>query len=202
MLAPRPCQVAVGLGSIPVRVNFFVLQVLYQRIERNLRAEFLVVNGAKVLRVFLLAVHRHLHWRILPPPPPPLSNSGLKLISNVNNVYGDLKAEISQDYAQKPQPNCTFMNSASGQVLYSILWYCSWWRSKIRQQEKRGSLTTYSLSGILYIQTIVQKTDRFSAKLQQSIIVYLQNFPADWLGTTPRQYALLPALVPICMNCL
>jgi hypothetical protein len=53
--------VAVGLGSIPVRVNFFVLQVLYQRIERNLRAEFLVVNGAKVLRVFLLAVHRHLH---------------------------------------------------------------------------------------------------------------------------------------------
>ncbi len=33
-------------------------------------AEFLDVTGTKVLRVFLLAVHGHLYWRILHPPPP------------------------------------------------------------------------------------------------------------------------------------
>ncbi len=35
----------------------------------------------------------------------------------VNIVYGNLKSENSQDYAQKPQQNCTFMNSASGDML-------------------------------------------------------------------------------------
>ncbi len=47
-------------------------------------------------------------------PPSPLSKSGLKLLCNVNTVYGNLKSKNSQDYAQKPQRNCTFMNSASG----------------------------------------------------------------------------------------
>jgi hypothetical protein len=42
-------------------------------------------------------------------------NSGWKLCSNVHIVYRNLKSENSQDYAQKPQRNCTFMNSASGQ---------------------------------------------------------------------------------------
>jgi len=37
----------------------------------------------------------------------------LKLVCNVNIVYGNLKSENPQDYAQKPQRNCTFMNSAS-----------------------------------------------------------------------------------------
>jgi hypothetical protein len=46
--------------------------------------------------------------------PLPLSKSGLKLACNVNIVYGNLKPEDSQDNAQKPQRNCTFMNSASG----------------------------------------------------------------------------------------
>jgi hypothetical protein len=48
--------------------------------------------------------------------PPPAS--GLKLVCNINMAYGNLKPENSQDYAQKPQRNCTFMNSASG-------WYAS-----------------------------------------------------------------------------
>jgi hypothetical protein len=73
-------------------------------------AEFLDVIGAKVLRVFLLAIHSHLLLIDLTPPPlPPLSKSGLKLFCNVNNVYGNL----TQEYAQKPQRNYTFMNSAS-----------------------------------------------------------------------------------------
>ncbi len=48
------------------------------------------------------------------PPPPPPSKRGLKLVCNVNIVFGNLKSDNSQDYAQKPQQNCTFMNSDSG----------------------------------------------------------------------------------------
>ncbi len=32
----------------------------------------------------------------------------------LRNIYWNLKPENSQDYAQKPQQNCMFMNSASG----------------------------------------------------------------------------------------
>jgi hypothetical protein len=45
--------------------------------------------------------------------PPSPSKSGLKKVCIVNNVYGNLKSENSQDYARKPQGNWTFMNSAS-----------------------------------------------------------------------------------------
>ena len=34
----------------------------------------------------------------------------------LRNPYRNLKSENSQDYAQKPQRNCTFMNLASGQA--------------------------------------------------------------------------------------
>ncbi len=44
--------------------------------------------------------------------PPPLSKR-YKLVCNVNIDYENLKYENSQDYAQKSQRNCTFMNSAS-----------------------------------------------------------------------------------------
>jgi hypothetical protein len=67
------------------------------------------VIGTKVLRVFLLAIHSHLYKRILLPAPP-----WSKVVeTGLYNVYGNLKSEISQDYIQKPQRNCTFMNSAS-----------------------------------------------------------------------------------------
>jgi hypothetical protein len=46
--------------------------------------------------------------------PHSLRKSGLKLVGNVNIVYRNLKYENSKDYAQKPQRNCKFMNSASG----------------------------------------------------------------------------------------
>jgi hypothetical protein len=42
-----------------------------------------------------------------------LSKSDLKLVFNVNIVYGNFKSENSQDYAPKPLRNCTFVNSAS-----------------------------------------------------------------------------------------
>jgi hypothetical protein len=65
------------------------------------------------LRVFLLAIYSHRQRILLPPTP--WSKSGLKLVCNVNIVYGNLKPENSHDYAQKSQRNCrscTFMNSA------------------------------------------------------------------------------------------
>jgi hypothetical protein len=38
------------------------------------------------------------------------------------NPFRNLKSENSQDYAQKPQQNCTFMNSASVDILMDIKW--------------------------------------------------------------------------------
>jgi hypothetical protein len=72
----------------------------------NPEAEFLDVIGTNVSRVFLLGIHSHLYSRILLPHP-------LKLVCNVNIEYRNLKSENSQDCAQRPQRNCTFMNSAS-----------------------------------------------------------------------------------------
>ncbi len=40
----------------------------------------------------------------------------------VRNPCRNLKSENSQDYAQRPQRNCTFMNSASGLVSFSFLY--------------------------------------------------------------------------------
>ncbi len=48
------------------------------------------------------------------PPPPPPKKSGFKLVCNDNIVCGNLETENSQDYAQKPQRNCMFVNLASG----------------------------------------------------------------------------------------
>jgi hypothetical protein len=55
---------------------------------------FTTGTEAEFLKV--IAVHSHLYYGF---------KSGLKLICNVNIVYGYLKSEKSQDYAQKPQRN-------------------------------------------------------------------------------------------------
>ncbi len=70
-------------------------------------------NWDKVSRVFLPAIHSHIYWRFFTSPSPPPDKGGLKLGCNVNILYGNLKSENSQDYAQKPQRNCMFINSAS-----------------------------------------------------------------------------------------
>jgi hypothetical protein len=41
------------------------------------------------------------------------------LLYGLWNPYKSLKSENSQDYAQKPQRNCTFMDSASGMIVKS-----------------------------------------------------------------------------------
>jgi hypothetical protein len=70
------------------------------------RGRILCIFGTKFLRVFLLS--------FFPPTPFSPSKSCLKPVCNLNIVSGNLKIEHSQDYAQKLQRSCTFMNSASG----------------------------------------------------------------------------------------
>jgi hypothetical protein len=53
-------------------------------------AEFLDIIGTKVLWVFFLAINSQLYTNGFYPPPPPPCKSGLKLVCNVNIVYGNL----------------------------------------------------------------------------------------------------------------
>jgi hypothetical protein len=92
----------------------------------------------KVLRVFLLTIHSHFHrfvfrFVFLQAHATPYSfyNSVLYTVKekggkpdgkphllpyDLTNSYRNLKSENPKDYAQKPQQNCTFMNSASGEA--------------------------------------------------------------------------------------
>ncbi len=72
--------------------------------------------------------------------PHPLSKSDLKLVYNVNIVYGNLKSENSLAYAQKPQRNCTFMNSALEGCEKKLCELESWWmiRFEIKREKKSG----------------------------------------------------------------
>jgi len=89
-------------------------------------AEFLDEIQTNVLRAFLLAIHSHLtstalSWDIyffkltLPFTIQILYEYTVKERRNHDrNPYKNFKSENSQDYAQKPQRNCMFMNSSSG----------------------------------------------------------------------------------------
>ncbi len=102
------CNWDKSLYSLFLITHLCLLICTLQYNIMSTEAEFLDVIGTKV---FLLAIHSHLYkWILLSP---------LKLVCYVNIVYGNLKSENSQDYAHKPQRNCTFMNSASGTVLNS-----------------------------------------------------------------------------------
>jgi hypothetical protein len=57
---------------------------------------------------------------------PFLSKSGLKLACNVNIAYGNFKIN-SQDYAQKPQQNCTYMNYRPYISKGIIIWLYLYW---------------------------------------------------------------------------
>jgi hypothetical protein len=78
-----------------------------------LEAEFLDVISTVVLSL-MHAIQSTLLKGFLPPP---LEQNWFETGCNVNIVYGNLKSENSQDYALKPQRNCTFMNSASVTVI-------------------------------------------------------------------------------------
>jgi hypothetical protein len=86
-----------------------------------IRAEFLDVIGQKSLEFSFLLFTVTSTNVFYSPLPPPQNKSGLKLVCNVNIVYGNLKSENSQYYAQKPQQNWTFMSSASGLNTFIVL---------------------------------------------------------------------------------
>ncbi len=102
-LFPPSAKTAKTPTSLCISFSFCI------SVKASPEAEFLHVIGTKVLKLFLLTIHSH----FTPLPPPSPSKRGLKLVCNVNIVYGNLKSENSQDYAQKPQRNCTSMNLAS-----------------------------------------------------------------------------------------
>ncbi len=115
---PPPSWTSFKLPAGCTFFHFCLLICLQHRVQRSVReglpeAEFLDVIGAKSLKSFppcysqspLLILHSS-PWR----------KSGLKLVCNVNIVYGNLMSENSQYYAQKPQGNSTFMNSPSAVV--------------------------------------------------------------------------------------
>jgi hypothetical protein len=87
-------------------------------------AEFLDEFQTKVFKIFILAIHSCLYYGFYPPPPEQKWVETCFVVYctyNVNIVYENIKSENPPKiYAQKPQRNCTFMNSASVlQVLMS-----------------------------------------------------------------------------------
>jgi hypothetical protein len=84
--------------------------------QYSTEAEFLDAIGTMVLRAVLLAIFTVVcSYGFYSPQP--YSKSGLKLVCNVNFVYGKLKFENFQDYAQKPHRNFSFINSTSVQEI-------------------------------------------------------------------------------------
>jgi hypothetical protein len=60
----------------------------------------------------------------------------------LRNPYINLKSENTKDYAQKPQRNCTFMNSASEAVTYEWPWLLQGRRT---EEARPGSLPPRSM---------------------------------------------------------
>jgi hypothetical protein len=79
------------------------------------RGRILRQNPDKNLKNFPTCYSQSPLLRILPPSPlAHFRRNGLKVVCHVYIVYESIKSKNSQDYGQKPQRNCTFMNSASG----------------------------------------------------------------------------------------
>ncbi len=85
------------------------------------------------------------------------------MVCNVNIVYGNLKSEYSQDYVQKPQRNCTFMNSASGWGLGAAKLYIvivsprSRFESRLGKPVFRGTCSDYRINGVPILYCNMQK---------------------------------------------
>ncbi len=99
-----------------------LLSFLYNR-----GTEFLNVIGTKVLRILLLAIHSHLYYGF---------KSGLKLICNVNIVYGNLKSENSRNLNEIVRSRTRLL------VKFQHAWV---------------EFCVYSLSGLLYIYLTVRR---------------------------------------------
>jgi hypothetical protein len=84
-------------------------------------AELLDEIQTKVFRAFLLAIHSHLYscalrylyLQTVSTVEENLIENHTPFPDGLRNLYRNLKSDNSQDYAQKPQRNYTFMNPAS-----------------------------------------------------------------------------------------
>ncbi len=148
---PQPINWPSALVCGYERLNAIIHSITTDYIYAE--AEFLDVIGTKVLRVFLLDIHSHLCQRILFPA---LSKSGLKLVCNVNSVNRHLKPENSQDYSQKPQRNCAFMNSASVQRITG--WDLVECTCRIECQPARFSVTFQQLLALNFPYFYISKS--------------------------------------------
>jgi hypothetical protein len=90
------------------KISSFILATLPPHVYSLIftRCRILGRNWDKSLKSFPPCYSQSLLLTDFTPPP-------LEQVCNVKIVCGNLKSENSQDYAQKLQRNCTFMNSAS-----------------------------------------------------------------------------------------
>ncbi len=114
-------------GLILVEINLFLHFYTFHHVLREMhnffdfkcitslesRGRILGRNRDKSLKSFPPCHSKSQSSLITDFTPPYLSKSGLKLVCNVNIVFGNLTSEDSQDYAQKSQRNFASMNSAS-----------------------------------------------------------------------------------------
>jgi hypothetical protein len=99
---PISCYSNMAISIILVPFLAFAIWsiMVFKCKQERTEAKFLEVIGTKVL-LFTVTSTNGFH------SPSPPNKSGLKLVCNVNIVYGNLKSESSQDYAQKTQRNCS-----------------------------------------------------------------------------------------------
>ncbi len=99
--------------------------------------------------------------------PPPPGKSGLKLVCNVNIVYGNLKSENSQDFVQKPQRNCTLMNSAFAQLLYT-------------EEENGGKLARKSYAPFIWFKKFKSEKSQDFAQKPQLNCMFMNSASGKW----------------------
>ncbi len=156
-------------------------------------AEILDEIQTKVLRVFLLAIHSHLYSiasRFLFLQTHATSNSFNRFYTvkkggkpyrkpyryplpyDLKNQYRNLMSENSQDYDQKPQWNCTFIDWASGPGLELSFW--------IRIRDLIHTLLT-----LLYEQFVKMFAYcKVVKSLEKKFIQSFENPETEWSGKT------------------
>jgi hypothetical protein len=109
-----------GQAAVPGRLSFIVCLCLSDCNKEKpaslpkQRCKFCRSSPHGFTRDVSYLISAAFRGRITPSP----GKIGLKLVCDVNIVYGNFKYEKSQDYAQKSQRNCTLVNSASVQCTF------------------------------------------------------------------------------------
>jgi hypothetical protein len=100
------------LDEVRTKVPRVVL-LAYSQTHLQLCLEISILSNSCNLLQFLLYTVKEKEGKPKKRPNP--------LPYGLRNPYRNLKSENSQDYAQKPQRNCKFMNSASAYTIFYIV---------------------------------------------------------------------------------